>query len=206
MSKRDYYEVLGLDRSAALADIKKSYRKLALELHPDRNPDDPHAEEKFKEASEAYGVLSDQQKRALYDQYGHRAQQFGAPTKMDAAHRAVQQAEQYLQAAMVEWAALRDTDRGNTPRYASNSAVQDSVCGEPRHIGEHHTNSSNATENAGKLWRDCKENVKRRPRTMSVNDYRMINRTHIGLWSLMPAGGAMTPAASAGTPKPRLNT
>jgi molecular chaperone DnaJ len=72
MSKRDYYEVLGLDRSAALADIKKSYRKLALELHPDRNPDDPHAEEKFKEASEAYGVLSDQQKRAIYDQYGHR--------------------------------------------------------------------------------------------------------------------------------------
>jgi molecular chaperone DnaJ len=75
MSKRDYYEVLGLDRSASLSDIKKSYRKLALELHPDRNPGDPHAEEKFKEASEAYGVLSDQQKKALYDQYGHRGLQ-----------------------------------------------------------------------------------------------------------------------------------
>jgi len=75
MSKRDYYEVLGLDRSASLSDIKKSYRKLALELHPDRNPGDTHAEEKFKEASEAYGVLSDQQKKALYDQYGHRGLQ-----------------------------------------------------------------------------------------------------------------------------------
>jgi molecular chaperone DnaJ len=72
MSKRDYYEVLGCDRTATLVEIKKSYRKLALELHPDRNPGDPHAEEKFKEASEAYGVLSDQQKRAIYDQYGHR--------------------------------------------------------------------------------------------------------------------------------------
>ena len=75
MSKRDYYEVLGLDRSASLSDIKKSYRKLALELHPDRNPGDHSAEEKFKEASEAYGVLSDQQKKALYDQYGHRGLQ-----------------------------------------------------------------------------------------------------------------------------------
>ncbi|HEX7477696.1 MAG TPA: molecular chaperone DnaJ [Polyangiales bacterium] len=71
MAKRDYYEVLGVERSASPADIKKSYRKLALELHPDRNPGDPSAEEKFKEASEAYGVLSDQQKRSMYDQFGH---------------------------------------------------------------------------------------------------------------------------------------
>ncbi len=72
MAKRDYYEVLGVERSAVAADIKKAYRKLALELHPDRNPDDPTAEDKFKEASEAYGVLSDAQKRATYDQFGHQ--------------------------------------------------------------------------------------------------------------------------------------
>jgi molecular chaperone DnaJ len=72
MAKRDYYEILGLERSVTVSEIKKSYRKLALELHPDRNPGDPAAEERFKEASEAYGVLSDPQKRSLYDQFGHR--------------------------------------------------------------------------------------------------------------------------------------
>ena len=70
-SKRDYYEVLGLDNSASDGDIKKSYRKAALKYHPDRNPDAPSAEEKFKEASEAYEVLSDSKKRSLYDQFGH---------------------------------------------------------------------------------------------------------------------------------------
>lgn len=71
MIKRDYYEVLGLDRSSSTADIKKAYRRLALQYHPDRNPDDPKAEEKFKEASEAYEVLSDPQRRQLFDAYGH---------------------------------------------------------------------------------------------------------------------------------------
>jgi len=69
--KRDYYEVLGLQRAASLDDIKKAYRKMALKHHPDKNPGDPHAEEKFKEAAEAYGVLSDEEKRARYDRYGH---------------------------------------------------------------------------------------------------------------------------------------
>jgi molecular chaperone DnaJ len=69
--KRDYYEVLGLQRNATLDDIKKAYRKMALKYHPDKNPDDPEAEEKFKEAAEAYGVLSDEDKRARYDRYGH---------------------------------------------------------------------------------------------------------------------------------------
>src|SRR5690606_42032546 len=71
MAKRDYYEVLGVGRGADDRELKKAFRKLALQYHPDRNPDDPEAEEKFKEASEAYDVLSDAEKRALYDQFGH---------------------------------------------------------------------------------------------------------------------------------------
>jgi len=71
MSKRDYYEVLGVARDAAEAHIKKPYRREAMKHHPDRNPDDKSAEDKFKEANEAFEVLSDAQKRARYDQYGH---------------------------------------------------------------------------------------------------------------------------------------
>lgn len=71
MAKRDYYEVLGVERGVGAADLKKAYRKLALKLHPDRNPDDPEAEDSFKEASEAFAILSDDKKRPLYDQYGH---------------------------------------------------------------------------------------------------------------------------------------
>ena len=70
-TKRDYYEVLGVSRSATENELKTSYRKLALKYHPDRNPGDKKAEEKFKEAAEAYEVLHDTEKRALYDQYGH---------------------------------------------------------------------------------------------------------------------------------------
>jgi molecular chaperone DnaJ len=71
MSKRDYYEVLGVAKNASDDEIKKAYRKLAMKHHPDRNPDDKTAEEKFKEAKEAYEVLSDSDKRAAYDQFGH---------------------------------------------------------------------------------------------------------------------------------------
>jgi molecular chaperone DnaJ len=71
MAKRDYYEVLGINRDASEEDIKKAYRKLAMKWHPDRNPDNPKAEEHFKEAKQAYEVLSDAQKRGAYDQYGH---------------------------------------------------------------------------------------------------------------------------------------
>lgn len=71
MAKRDYYEVLGVDRGADAAVIKKAYRKVAMKYHPDRNPDNTEAEEKFKEAAEAYEVLSDDQKRARYDRLGH---------------------------------------------------------------------------------------------------------------------------------------
>lgn len=71
MSKRDYYEVLGVGKTASDDEIKKAYRKLAIKYHPDKNPGDKSAEEKFKEATEAYEVLSDKQKRARYDQFGH---------------------------------------------------------------------------------------------------------------------------------------
>src|SRR3984893_10507011 len=71
--KRDYYEVLGVTRTVTQDEVKRAYRKLAVKFHPDKNPDDPHAEEKFKELGEAYDVLMDEEKRAAYDRFGHAA-------------------------------------------------------------------------------------------------------------------------------------
>ena len=89
MTKRDYYEVLGVAKDADEAALKASYRKLAMKYHPDRNPGDAEAEEKFKEAAEAYGVLSDAQKRAAYDRFGHQGVQGagGGPQAMAAVTR-----------------------------------------------------------------------------------------------------------------------
>ena len=78
-NKRDYYEVLGVDRNASAEDIKKAYRKLAVKYHPDKNPGDKEAEEKFKEAAEAYSVLSDADKKARYDQFGHSGVEGAGP-------------------------------------------------------------------------------------------------------------------------------
>src|ERR1700709_375205 len=77
-TKRDFYEVLGVSKTASADEIKKAYRKVAMQFHPDRNPGDKEAEEKFKEAAEAYEVLSDNDKKAKYDRYGHSA--FGPGT------------------------------------------------------------------------------------------------------------------------------
>ncbi len=77
MSKRDYYEVLGVSKDASTADIKRSYKKLAIKYHPDKNPGNDAAEESFKEAAEAYDTLSDQQKKANYDRFGHDAPNMG---------------------------------------------------------------------------------------------------------------------------------
>ena len=75
--KRDYYEVLGVSKSATPDELKKAYRKMAIKYHPDKNPGDKEAEEKFKEAAEAYDVLSDPKKRQQYDQFGHSMGQQG---------------------------------------------------------------------------------------------------------------------------------
>src|SRR5688500_16605439 len=76
--KRDYYEILSVRRAATIEEIKKSYRKLALKYHPDKNPGNQEAEDKFKEAAEAYAVLSDEEKRARYDRFGHQGVNVGA--------------------------------------------------------------------------------------------------------------------------------
>lgn len=89
MEKRDYYQVLGVDKDASAEEIKKAYRQAALKFHPDRNKTDPDAEKKFKEAAEAYGVLSDTEKRAKYDKHGHNAppQGFGGYSPADMFNR-----------------------------------------------------------------------------------------------------------------------
>ena len=71
MTKRDYYEILGLSKNASAEEIKKAYRQMAMKYHPDRNPGKKEAEEKFKEAAEAYEVLTEPEKRARYDRFGH---------------------------------------------------------------------------------------------------------------------------------------
>src|SRR6202008_1689304 len=86
VTKRDYYEVLGIGREIDDSGLKSAYRKLALKYHPDRNPDNHEAEERFKEAAEAYSVLCDPQKRAAYDRFGHQAGPGGGGGGFDASN------------------------------------------------------------------------------------------------------------------------
>lgn len=87
MAKRDFYDILGVGRDATAEEIKKAYRKIAIKYHPDKNPGDPTAEEKFKEAAEAYEVLSNSDKRQQYDRFGHEGMRggggFGGGMSMD---------------------------------------------------------------------------------------------------------------------------
>ena len=78
MAKKDFYDVLGVNKSASPSELKSAYRKLAVKYHPDKNPGDKIAEDKFKEASEAYGILSDQEKKQKYDNFGHAAFENGS--------------------------------------------------------------------------------------------------------------------------------
>ena len=82
MAKRDYYDVLGVIKSASPDELKSAYRKLAVKYHPDKNPGDKSAEDKFKEASEAYGILSDKSKKENYDNFGHAAFENGGGGKV----------------------------------------------------------------------------------------------------------------------------
>src|SRR5260370_38645226 len=84
VTKRDYYEILGVAREVDTPGLKSAYKKMAMKYHPDRNPNDQESEEKFKQAAEAYSVLSVPQKRAAYDRYGHQGlQSFGANQRFD---------------------------------------------------------------------------------------------------------------------------
>ena len=107
MAKRDYYEVLGVSKSASADEIKKAYRKKAIQYHPDKNPGDKEAEEKFKEAAEAYEVLSNPDKRARYDQFGHAGVD-GAKQEADSADSAAE-ACQWMTSSQCSAISLADT-------------------------------------------------------------------------------------------------
>jgi molecular chaperone DnaJ len=101
MAKRDYYDVLGVSKNAGPEELKSAYRKLAVKYHPDKNPDDKAAEDKFKEASEAYGVLSDKSKKENYDNFGHAAFENGGGGRGGFGGLVVQISQIFLRTSLV---------------------------------------------------------------------------------------------------------
>jgi DnaJ-class molecular chaperone len=101
MSKKDYYDILGVTKKATPEEIKKAYRSLAMKYHPDRNQGDKTAEGKFKEASEAYQVLSDPKKKSSYDQFGHSAFEGGGPVDQEVLILVVLNLEHFLTSSMI---------------------------------------------------------------------------------------------------------
>ena len=137
VSKRDYYEVLGVGREAGDQEIKGAYRELAKRYHPDRNPDDPTAEEKFKEASEAYSVLSDAQKRAAYDRFGHAGVQGAGgpaasiprPSPISATFWAISSASATCSAMPAADGRRTRAQRGEDVRYDLEISFEDAMFG-----------------------------------------------------------------------------
>ena len=145
MADKDFYEILGVSRSANEDEIKKSYRKLAMKYHPDRNKGNKEAEKKFKEASAAYEILKDSQKRTAYDQYGHDAFRQGgmggAQGFGDFAGGFSDIFEEFFGSGFGSSARQRGPSRGNDLRYNMSISLQDAFAGKksqiriPSHVG-----------------------------------------------------------------------
>ena len=136
MSKRDYYEVLGISKSANESEIKKAYRKLAMQYHPDRNQGDAEAETKFKEASEAYAILQDSEKRSAYDQYGHDAfrQGGGGQGFGDFGGGFSDIFEEFFGGGFGGQSRQRGPQRGNDLRYNMSVSLQEAYSGKKSQI------------------------------------------------------------------------
>ena len=162
--KRDYYEVLGVGRKADEEELKKAFRRLAMKLHPDRNPDDAQAQERFKEAKEAYEILGDPQKRALYDQYGHRAFEGGMGAGAGAGGAEFGDLGDMLGGIFGDifgGGARRGPRRGADLRYVMELDLEEAVAGLTRSIDIptqvhcHHCNGSGSADGKMDTCRTC---------------------------------------------------
>ena len=134
MSKKDYYDVLGVSKSASKDELKKSYRKLAMKYHPDRNPDDSEASEKFKELSEAYEILSDDQKRQAYDNFGHEGVNSSFNSSQGAADAFSDIFGDIFSDIFGGSSGGRTSSRGSDLSYNLNISLEDAVFGKSLNI------------------------------------------------------------------------